>query len=153
MAKWLAGIIATMIAVVVLFWLTENFRSPAPSQLPSPTSSAISPASPQPENNAITVRCSTVPRVLQAGSRAELIIQATTPQNTPVFEAEVRVDSDAGVFPSSAGTTVSGQTDFGGSFRTMWSSPSPAQNSYVMRVAVSKQDFVAGRGECRIIIR
>ncbi len=153
MAKWLAGIIATMIAVVVLFWLTEDLRSPAPSQLPSSSSPGDSPASAQPESNAITVRCSTIPRVLQAGSQAELIIQATTPQNTPVFEAEVRVDSDAGVFPSAAGTAVSGRTDYGGSFRTMWSSPSPAQNIYVMRVAVSKQDFVAGRGECRIIIR
>ena len=151
MAKWLAGILATVTAVIVIFWVIEQYRSPTPSQ--QPPSPAISPAVPHVETEVITVRCSAIPRVLAVGGQAELIIQAVTLQNTPVFAADVKVDADAGEFPSSGSTTVTGRSDNGGSFRTKWRSPIPAEKAYLMRVTVSKQGFVDGRGECRAIIR
>lgn len=157
MVKWLAGIAATVIAGVLIFWLTQGLRPPTSSPSPYTPPPGIAPGSPPSSPNVmggpITVRCSANPHVLRPGNQTELVIQAISSQNSPVSDANVRIDSGGGTFISSGSLTVIGRTDYSGSFRTMWRSPSPASRGYVMSVAVSKQGFIEGRGECRTIIQ
>ena len=156
MAKWLAGIAAAVITGVLIFWLTEGLKQPTPSPPlntnPSSVLPRVSQISSHVNGDAITVTCSANPYVLGAGDQTELVIQAISSQNAPVSDANVRVDSGGGAFISSDSPTVIGRTDYSGSFRTRWKSPSPAAKGYVMGVTVSKQGFVEGHGECRTII-
>lgn len=152
MKKWLAGIGATVIGGVLVFWLTVGFKPQTPPP-PDPTPHRAMPEIPPTGSGAITVRCSANPHVLNPGDQTELVIQAFSSQNAPVSDANVRIDSGGGIFPSSSSTTVIGRTDYSGSFRTTWRSPSPSAKGYDMRVTVSKQGYVKGHGECRTIIQ
>jgi hypothetical protein len=154
MTKWFAGIMATVIAGVLIFWFTEGLRQPTPPYNPPPgVAPGNPPSGPSVIGGPITVMCSANPHVLQPGNQTELVIQVISSQNTPVSNANVRVSSGGGTFTSSGSTTVIGRTDYSGSFRTIWRSPSPAAKGYVMGVTVSKQGFIEGRGECRTLIQ
>ncbi len=157
MGKWLAGIAATVIAGVLIYWLTQGFRQPTPTPPPYQPSPNVpygnSSNNPPVSGGAITVRCSANPHVLHPGDQTELVIQAISTQNTPVSGANVRIDAGGGVFISSGSLTVIGLTDYSGSFHTIWRAPSPAAKGYGMDVTVSKEGFVEGRGECRTIIQ
>ena len=157
MAKWLAGIAATVIAGILVFWLNEALRSPPPTpvlpQPPPSVSPGDPPASPHAGGGTITVTCPANPHLMHPGNQTELVIQAISSQSAPVSDANVRVDFGGGMFLSPGSTTVIGGTDYGGSFRTSWRSPSPGAKGCVIKVTVSKQDFVAGHGQCRTIIQ
>ncbi|MCD6388152.1 MAG: hypothetical protein J7L69_01985, partial [Desulfobulbaceae bacterium] len=61
MTKWLAGITATVIAGVLIFWFTEGFRQPTPPSV----APGNPPSKPSVIGGPITVRCSANPHVLQ----------------------------------------------------------------------------------------
>lgn len=149
MGKWLAGIIGAVITGVLIFWLTEGLQSPG-STPPEPQNGA---SGPPVAGGAISVRCSAQPHLLHPGDQTDLVVQAISSQNTPISDANVRVEAGGGTFLSSNSTTVLGRTDQGGSFRTTWRSPSPAAAGYVMAVTVSKQGLATGKVECRTIIQ
>lgn len=152
--KWFAGILAAVITSVLIFWLTEGLRSPTPQPAPQPGRPDDSrPGDTQINGGPIAVRCSANPHVLSPGSQTELVIQAISSRNTPIAEANVRVEAGGGEFPASATTTVVGRTDYSGSFRAIWKSPPNAAPRYVMSVHVSKSGFVDGKGDCLALIQ
>ena len=156
MRKWMAGIIGTVIAGVLVVWLVELFRPPTLHNTQNQDRRSDQDnmmGTPTVVGGPIKVTCSANPHVLSPGSSTELVIQVISAQNTPVSDANVRIETGGGVFLSSGSCTVVGRTDYSGSFRTLWRSPSPASPGYVMGVYVSKPGFVEGQSECRTIIR
>ena len=133
-----------------------------PSTPVAPSSNPVRPAStPESEppppaveiGGAIEVRCVLNPMVISPGAATELLIQATSSQNTPVSSANVKVDAGAGIFTSSGGITVVGTTAADGSFRTVWRSPAPAIQGYGFNVSVVKPGFDEGENDCTLTVQ
>ncbi len=101
----------------------------------------------------INVRCTANPHAISAGGQVEVRVFAFTEQNSPVPNANVRIDSGGGWFSASGITTEVGKTDASGVFATQWRSPKPAAAAYGMSVSVSKEGFTEGKGECLVPIQ
>ncbi len=96
---------------------------------------------PPPENGGpIAVRCDANPTVIAPGGASELLIRATSSQNTPISSANVKVDVGGGSFSSPGGTTVIGTTEIDGGFRTVWELPSPQRQATVSESPWSSRD-------------
>ncbi|MBZ5573884.1 MAG: hypothetical protein LAO09_18620 [Acidobacteriia bacterium] len=163
-------IVAVVIALAVggtsPWWWKELHRErnvpTTPVVNPSTPSNPVRPAStPESERPApaveiggpIEVRCVLTPMVISPGGASELLIQATSTQNTPVSSANVKVGAGGGMFTSSGGITVVGTTAADGSFRTVWRSPDPATQRYGFNVSVVKPGFDEGENDCTVTVQ
>lgn len=100
----------------------------------------------------IIVRCTANPHATPVGGQVEIRVLALTEQNSPLPNANVKIESGGGWFSTSGTSTEVGNTDLGGIFATHWLSPKPAAAAYVMGVNVNKEGFAEGYEECRVPI-
>jgi hypothetical protein len=124
MGKWIGGIVGTVIAGAVLWFLTNalfpQWFLPRPAPQPVAT---------------VRVACSANPATVRPGGDSEISVTVTR-GGEPVEGAAVKLDIGGGLFGSGT-TTTSGRTYSGGVFRTTWRAPSPSAAGYVFPAEVN----------------
>jgi hypothetical protein len=138
MGKWLAGVLATLVAGSVLWFLTDEVLPRAMRDAPVPT---------PPE---VRVECTPDPGTVPPGGTTELTVRVTL-NGSPVEGAVVRLDREEAGLP-----TVSG-----GILRRTWTAPNPSASAYIFPVYADLTGIRTPTGElygsgttnCQVLVR
>jgi hypothetical protein len=126
MKKWLAGIAGTILTGVVVYWLTVGLRHDG---------NAVTPT------RVMDVRVN-APRVVRLGGSADVQVEVLSGPNSPIADAQVRIDVGGGFFRRSNGLVSEGLTNPHGFYADAWTSPpGSAGITYLITVRVSKAGF------------
>jgi hypothetical protein len=116
MARWLAGIVATLLGGSVLWFLTNGVF---PNVLHDP---------PRPQPPSVGVECTPSPSTIHAGGSTELTIRVTY-NDRPVEGAALRISWES--------PPVEAYTLSDGIYRLTWTAPNPSAAGYVFPVTAS----------------
>lgn len=155
MGKWLAGIIASIIAGVAVFYITQGGRE-------EPSNKIV--GQPNQANKSIIVRCSSNPsKFYKVRGVLEISVTAISQRNIPVSRASVRLETSSipewmseSRFVENATQTVLGITNDIGLFVTKYRyaididafNRGARKHQLVIQAHVAKEGIGRGEAEC-----
>jgi len=89
----------------------------------------------------IRIEAQSAPKTVSPGGDAGIIVSVWDANGQGIPNASVTVSAGGGTFSGSGASTVTGNTNSSGVFRTSWRSPNPAAKGYVMGVKVTKEGY------------
>jgi hypothetical protein len=100
----------------------------------------------------IVVNAVASPHAVPPGGPSRILVRVTSPQDTPIPDAEIRLVADGGAFRETGGTAVTGKTDATGQFVATWSCQ-PCAPEYVLHIEATNPGYPSTHTQLIVRIR